>query len=352
MFTILGGAFRTSFNLFANSFRAKSLFIMNSLLSVLGSKIGLIVLVVAIVGGGAFVLPKLTGDDLKSVVTKNVTESLEKSAIPYKDLDVEVVKNDGTRATVKYTLTKQGLCLGYVETDVAFEIAQMKWGDPLRTGTWKITDDKRGPYQELGVPSYTRAELAQLQAMGVLGDEKDKKVLKQWKRCMEADEYVKTGNKWVHADSVVFHPALLPPKEQEKLGYKVTEEDVQKFLPSPTPTPQPVQQNQQFSSDGLMIVDTELEGRKLKLLVANTDVEKMKGLRGRRELTEADGMAFNYFQQTVEITNEYTYLDLDVYWMQGNNIAGKDFLPSFEKNGKKTLKSPVPIDAVILVVKR
>jgi hypothetical protein len=52
-------------------------------------------------------------------------------------------------------------------------------------------------------------------------------------------EYTKSGNNWKGSYQVFARRGtylILPPKDQEKLGYKATEEDVQALLPSPTPT--------------------------------------------------------------------------------------------------------------------
>src|SRR3989338_3197313 len=56
-------------------------------------------------------IPFLSGDDsLVKTADWNVRADFDKGNDPYKDLEVEVVKNDGTRAQVRTSFTKQGKC--------------------------------------------------------------------------------------------------------------------------------------------------------------------------------------------------------------------------------------------------
>jgi hypothetical protein len=45
-------------------------------------------------------------------------------------------------------------------------------------------------------------------------------------------------------------------------------------------------------------------------------------------------------------------LDLDVYWLDGDRIVGKDFLPSIEKTKKIfTVTSPKKVDRVVEIIR-
>src|SRR3989344_7793695 len=56
-------------------------------------------------------IPFLSGDDsLVKTADWNVRADFDKGNDPYKDLKIEVVNNDGTRASVRANFTKQGDC--------------------------------------------------------------------------------------------------------------------------------------------------------------------------------------------------------------------------------------------------
>ena len=95
-----------------------------------------------------------------------------------------------------------------------------------------------------------------------------------------------------------------------------------------------------------------IEGKNYTLLTARTSVEKMRGLSGITELKNADGMVF-YFDAPQKITfwNKNTHLDLELVWMNGDKIIGRDFLPSEDKAGLVTKESPAEVDKVVELVK-
>ena len=95
-----------------------------------------------------------------------------------------------------------------------------------------------------------------------------------------------------------------------------------------------------------------IDGKNYTLLTARTSVEKMRGLSGITELKNADGMVF-YFdaQQKITFWNKNTHLDLELVWMNGDKIIGRDFLPAEDKAGLITKESPAEVDRVIELVK-
>jgi uncharacterized membrane protein (UPF0127 family) len=99
-----------------------------------------------------------------------------------------------------------------------------------------------------------------------------------------------------------------------------------------------------------------LEGKTYKLLPAKTPLEHQKGLmfyRSKKELKGADGMIFIFSNKNYRtFWNKNTFLDLDVYWIDGDRIVGKDFLPSIEKTKEiLIINSPKPVNKVVEIVR-
>jgi uncharacterized membrane protein (UPF0127 family) len=104
------------------------------------------------------------------------------------------------------------------------------------------------------------------------------------------------------------------------------------------------------------LISYSLEGKTYKLLIAKTPLEHQKGLmfyRDKKELKGADGMIFIFPDKNYRtFWNKNTFLDLDVYWFDGDKIVGKDFLPSIEKTKEIfTVSSPKPVDKVVELVR-
>lgn len=99
-------------------------------------------------------------------------------------------------------------------------------------------------------------------------------------------------------------------------------------------------------------VSMNIDGKEYVLLTARTSVEKMRGLSGITELKNADGMVF-YFEPAQKITfwNKNTHLDLELIWMVGDEVIGKDLLPSEDKAGLIIKESPAEVDKVVELVK-
>jgi uncharacterized membrane protein (UPF0127 family) len=102
------------------------------------------------------------------------------------------------------------------------------------------------------------------------------------------------------------------------------------------------------------IITYNLEGKNLKLLIADTDEEREKGLMFLREIKGADGMIFLFEDKTTRaFWNKNTLMDLDVYWIDENKIVGKSILPSIEKSKEiVVIQSPKPANKVIEIPRK
>jgi len=100
-------------------------------------------------------------------------------------------------------------------------------------------------------------------------------------------------------------------------------------------------------------IDYPMEGRTYHLLVADTPAEREKGLMNIREKKGFDGMIFIFSKKDYQtFWNKNTYLDLDLYWIDGKNIVGKSFLPSIEESKSIVREnSPGKIDKVIEIIR-
>ncbi len=94
-------------------------------------------------------------------------------------------------------------------------------------------------------------------------------------------------------------------------------------------------------------------GKDYVLYTARTALEKTRGFSGIAELKGADGMVFFFSPGSKPIFwNKKTHLDLELIWMNGNEIVGRDFLASEDKEGLITKLAPAAIDKVVeLVIK-
>lgn len=92
--------------------------------------------------------------------------------------------------------------------------------------------------------------------------------------------------------------------------------------------------------------------RECRLLVANTPEKHEKGLMGYRSLQGFDGMLFVYKDRAVRyFWNKNTYLELDLYWLDGRRVIGRSYLPSVESAGLVIVSSPGPVDRVVELLK-
>lgn len=112
--------------------------------------------------------------------------------------------------------------------------------------------------------------------------------------------------------------------------------------------------NKQTQSFSEQTITYNLEGKDVKLLVADTDAEHEKGLMFLREIKGADGMIF-LFEDTTQRSfwNKNTLMDLDLYWIDGDTVVGKSFLPSIEKSKEiVVVQSPKPANKVIEIPRK
>lgn len=103
---------------------------------------------------------------------------------------------------------------------------------------------------------------------------------------------------------------------------------------------------------GKKIVSYKIEGKTYRVYVADTKEKREKGLMNIKKLKNADGMLF-LFSDTQYRTfwNKNTYLDLDIFWINGNIITGTSFLPSIEKSKDiVTVSSPKQVNKVLEII--
>jgi uncharacterized membrane protein (UPF0127 family) len=79
----------------------------------------------------------------------------------------------------------------------------------------------------------------------------------------------------------------------------------------------------------------------------------MRGLMNVKKPVDFDGMIFLFPEKNYRtFWNKNTYLDLDVYWLDNEEVVGKDNLPSIEKTKEIfTISSPKPVDRVVEIVR-
>jgi uncharacterized membrane protein (UPF0127 family) len=99
-----------------------------------------------------------------------------------------------------------------------------------------------------------------------------------------------------------------------------------------------------------------IDGKIYHLLQARTPSEWAKGLmyyKDKDELKGADGMIFIFPVKTAQMFwNKNTYLDLDLYWLDGEMVVGKSYLPSILRTKQPYIvKSPSEVDRVVELIK-
>lgn len=105
--------------------------------------------------------------------------------------------------------------------------------------------------------------------------------------------------------------------------------------------------------EDVRIEEKIIEGKKLQLLVASTDNEREQGLMYVRKPAHGfDGMIF-YFDTPAVYTfwNQDTFVDLTLYWLNGEEVVGKSDLPSIESSGSVVrVRAPQSVTAVVEVI--
>ena len=99
-----------------------------------------------------------------------------------------------------------------------------------------------------------------------------------------------------------------------------------------------------------------IEGQIYHLLVARNPVQWTQGLmyyKSKEELKGADGMIFIFPDKQIKsFWNKNTYLDLDLYWMDGETVVGNSYLPSIIKTKNPlTVSSPREVDRAVEIIR-
>ena len=103
---------------------------------------------------------------------------------------------------------------------------------------------------------------------------------------------------------------------------------------------------------GYKTTSYSIHGKKYHLLVADTPQKQEQGLMNVRRLENFDGMLFQFPRSGIQyFWNKNTFLDLQIYWINGESIMGITKLPSIEKSEELVIiSSPQPVDKVIELV--
>ena len=101
------------------------------------------------------------------------------------------------------------------------------------------------------------------------------------------------------------------------------------------------------------VVTRTIEGRSVRLLVADSPSKRKQGLMYVRNLEEYDGMLFTF--EVVGIRafwNQNTFLPLELVWVNNGEVIGRDRLPSIEQSNGEiiTIESPGEVTEVIELV--
>jgi len=88
------------------------------------------------------------------------------------------------------------------------------------------------------------------------------------------------------------------------------------------------------------------------LLTANNQDQWKKGLMFYKKPVNFDGMIFIFPDRQIKsFWNKNTYLDLDLYWMDGETVVGKSYLPSISKSKKiVTVNSNEKVNRVVEII--
>ncbi len=110
-----------------------------------------------------------------------------------------------------------------------------------------------------------------------------------------------------------------------------------------------------FSTPNKEFINYSINNSRYKLLVADEQNEWQKGLmfyKDKKELKGGQGMIFIFPDKQIRtFWNKNTYLNLDLYWMNDEEIVGKSFLPSILKSKEiVVVKPPKEVNRVIEIV--
>ena len=97
----------------------------------------------------------------------------------------------------------------------------------------------------------------------------------------------------------------------------------------------------------------QINNKNYCLLTANNQKEWKRGLMFYKKPVDFDGMIFIFPEKSIKsFWNENTYMDLDIYWMDGSKVIGKSYLPSiFKSKTIFTVDSKKAVDRVVEIIK-
>ena len=101
----------------------------------------------------------------------------------------------------------------------------------------------------------------------------------------------------------------------------------------------------------------KLNNKNYSLLVADSNSEWTRGLMNYKDISElkgVEGMIFIFPDRDFRsFWNENTYFDLDVYWLDGDKIVGKSYLPSIEKSKEVVIvDSKAKVNKVVELIRK
>ncbi len=101
------------------------------------------------------------------------------------------------------------------------------------------------------------------------------------------------------------------------------------------------------------IIPFTISGTTYQLLLADTEPEWERGLMFVTESDGFDGMLFEFGEAKPRtFWNKNTYVDIDLYWFAGDELVGKNQMPSIKKSGSIVyFSSRKPVDKVVEIIK-
>lgn len=111
---------------------------------------------------------------------------------------------------------------------------------------------------------------------------------------------------------------------------------------------------QSMKFEGYETKTITLEGQSYKVLVADTDETRTRGLMYVRKPFAYDGMIFLFPKASIHrFWNMNTYEDLTLYFLREGRVVDKQSMPSIEKSKEVTIVTPrEEADAVVEIINK